>query len=221
MASPHRSSRSSSSRNETSPSSTTTQDANLTHPHCPADENSQWRPTNSPRSSSFGPPRLDPSIGAHHTNQPPRLNDSRAQNILWLLEELNLSYTTEVFLRQPNRLAPPELTQVHPLGKSPVLEITPPNGGEPIKLAESGYITQYLVDHFGQNKPSLVPRKWKDGQEGKVGGETEAYARFQYLLHYVEGTFFPTLVQYLLFSSMPFPPSFIICSYCACLANIA
>ncbi|KAK2739320.1 glutathione s-transferase [Colletotrichum kahawae] len=130
------------------------------------------------------------------------LNDSRAQNTLWLLEELNLSYTTEVFQRQSNKLAPPELAQVHPLGKSPVLEITPPNGGEPIKLAESGYITQYLVDHFGQNKPSLVPQKWKDGQEGKVGGETEAYARFQYLLHYVEGSFSPTLVQYLLFSAL-------------------
>ncbi|KAH0424642.1 glutathione S-transferase domain-containing protein [Colletotrichum camelliae] len=115
----------------------------------------------------------------------PRLNDSRAQNTLWLLEELNLSYTTEVFQRQSNKLAPPELAQVHPLGKSPVLEITPPNGGEPIKLAESGYITQ-------------------SGRTARraIGGETEAYARFQYLLHYVEGSFFPTLVQYLLFSAL-------------------
>lgn len=95
---------------------------------------------------------------------------------------------------------------MHPLGKSPVLEITPvglPGGGggaEPIKLAESGYITQYLMDHFGQNKPSLTPKKWKDGQEGKVGGETDAFARFQYLLHYVEGSFFPNLAQYLFIS---------------------
>ncbi|OLN97872.1 Glutathione S-transferase 1-like protein 2 [Colletotrichum chlorophyti] len=129
------------------------------------------------------------------------LNDSRAQNTLWLLEELRLSYSVEVFRRASNRLAPPELEAAHPLGKAPVLEITPlQDGAAPIKLAESGYITQYLVDHFGHRNPGLVPPRWKAGQEGKVGGETEAYARFQYLLHYVEGSFFPVIVQYILLS---------------------
>ncbi|KAF9873314.1 glutathione S-transferase domain-containing protein [Colletotrichum karsti] len=135
------------------------------------------------------------------------LNDSRSQNTLWLLEELNLQYETEVFRRAPNMLAPPELAKAHPLGKAPILEITPVSrAGEeqqqPITLAESGYITQYLVDHFGQNKPSLVPQRWKEGREGEVGGETVAFARFQYLLHYVEGSFFSNLVQYLLISAL-------------------
>ncbi|OBR10795.1 Glutathione S-transferase [Colletotrichum higginsianum IMI 349063] len=139
------------------------------------------------------------------------LNDSRSQNTLWLLEELRIPYTVQTFRREPNRLAPPELADVHPLGKAPVLEITPaadPAGtstpataaAPPIRLAESGYITQYLVDHFGHRSPGLVPPRWKPGQEGRIGGETEAYARFQYLLHYVEGSFFPVIVQYLLIS---------------------
>ncbi|KAL0934042.1 glutathione S-transferase [Colletotrichum truncatum] len=127
------------------------------------------------------------------------LNDSRAQNTLWLLEELGLKYSVQVFHRDATRLAPPELAQVHPLGKAPVLEITPAAAGAaPIRLAESGHITQYLLEHFGRNKPSLIPEKWRDGHEGEVGGETEAYARFSYLMHYVEGSFFANLSQYLL-----------------------
>ncbi|GKT49578.1 glutathione S-transferase 1 [Colletotrichum spaethianum] len=135
------------------------------------------------------------------------LNNSRSQNTLWLLEELRIPYTVQTFCRDANRLAPPELAEVHPLGKAPILELTPPAsaadpagtpGPEPIRLAESGYITQYLVDHFGHRSPGLVPPRWKPGQEGRVGGETEAFSRFQYLLHYVEGSFFPVIVQFLL-----------------------
>ncbi|KXH42364.1 glutathione S-transferase domain-containing protein, partial [Colletotrichum salicis] len=113
--------------------------------------------------------------------------------------------------------SPPKLEAVHPLGKAPVLEITPtptPSDDDPspapIRLAESGYITQYLVEHFGDRKPGLAPPRWRPGREGKVGGETEAYARFWYLLHYVEESFFPVLVQFILInvlklSNVPFP----------------
>ncbi|OHE96328.1 glutathione S-transferase [Colletotrichum orchidophilum] len=144
------------------------------------------------------------------------LNDSRSQNTVWLLEELKIPYTVELFRRAPNRLAPPELERVHPLGKAPVLEITPTPSDDPgaepeqpILLAESGYITQYLVEHFAHRKPSLVPPRWKPGREGKVGGETQAYARFWYLLHYIEGSFLPIIVQFLLInvlksSNIPF-----------------
>jgi glutathione S-transferase len=48
------------------------------------------------------------------------LDDSRSQRILWLLEELGLPYEIKQHKRDPQtRLAPPELKQVHPLGKSP------------------------------------------------------------------------------------------------------
>ncbi|KAK7736218.1 bifunctional glutathione transferase/peroxidase [Cytospora paraplurivora] len=82
-------------------------------------------------------------------------------------------------------LAPPELRKVHPLGKSPVVTIQAPGTSEPTVLAESGFIFQYLCDHFGQGS-TLVPNKWKDGQEGKLLGETEAWMRYTYLLHYTE-----------------------------------
>lgn len=121
--------------------------------------------------------------------------------MLWLLEELGLSYDVKVYHRQSNMLAPPELEKVHPLGKSPVITVTAPGSSEPVVLAESGFIFQYLCDHFGQGK-TIVPRRWKDGQEGKLFGETEGWMRYSYLLHYAEGSFMPNLVMYLILSGV-------------------
>jgi glutathione S-transferase len=89
-------------------------------------------------------------------------------------------------------LAPPELEKLHPLGKSPVVTITPPGATEPIVLAESAFIVQYLSDHFAQGRP-ILPKRWKEGQEGKVGGETETWMRYQYLMYYAEGSFMTTV----------------------------
>lgn len=56
-------------------------------------------------------------IVVHH------LDDSRSQRILWLLEELGVPYEIKHHTRDPKtRLAPPELKEIHPLGKSPVIE---------------------------------------------------------------------------------------------------
>ena len=58
----------------------------------------------------------NPMLTLHH------LNDSRSQRILWLLEELGTPYELKRYQRDATtRLAPPELTAVHPLGKSPVI----------------------------------------------------------------------------------------------------
>src|SRR5262245_783981 len=63
------------------------------------------------------------------------LNNSRSQRILWLLEELGTPYEMVKYQRMaPIPLAPPELREVHPLGKSPVIT----DGGKTI--AESGAI---------------------------------------------------------------------------------
>ncbi|KAK7967877.1 uncharacterized protein PG986_002154 [Apiospora aurea] len=48
------------------------------------------------------------------------LNDSQSQSILWLLEELGIDYDLVPYRRKKGR-APPELKEVHPRGKSPVL----------------------------------------------------------------------------------------------------
>ncbi|KAI8628597.1 hypothetical protein F5Y19DRAFT_476146 [Xylariaceae sp. FL1651] len=132
------------------------------------------------------------------------LERSRAQNILWLLQELKIEYELEIFHRGSDMQAPAELKQVHPLGKSPLVSVTPPGSSEPIILAESGFITQYLSEHFGQDT-TMMPKRWKDGQEGKVGGETEEWLRWQYTLHFVEGSLMPILMIAMVVGMMKSP----------------
>ncbi|KAL8690922.1 MAG: hypothetical protein Q9218_003735, partial [Villophora microphyllina] len=122
------------------------------------------------------------------------LEKSRAQRILWLLEELKIDYELKTYKRQ-DMLAPFELKKVHPLGKSPLVSVQAEGAGEPIILAESGLIAEYLIDHFG---PQLAPKKWQDGKEGQVQGETEEWLRYRYYMHYAEGTLMPYLVIALL-----------------------
>lgn len=102
------------------------------------------------------------------------LNDSRSQRILWLLEELGTPYEMKRYQRDATtRLAPPELTAVHPLGKSPVIT----DGG--ITIAESGAIVDYLVRTYGQGngKPAMMP--------APDSADFEAYMEW---LHYSEGS---------------------------------
>ncbi|KAL8664238.1 MAG: hypothetical protein Q9202_003188 [Teloschistes flavicans] len=124
------------------------------------------------------------------------LEKSRAQRILWLLEELKVDYELKTYKRQ-ERQAPPALKKVHPLGKAPLLSVQAEGAAEPIVLAESGPIAEYLIDHFG---PQLAPSKWQDGRENQVQGETEQWLRYRYYMHYTEGTLMPYLVTALLLS---------------------
>jgi glutathione S-transferase len=102
------------------------------------------------------------------------LNDSRSQRILWLLEELGTPYEMKRYQRDAvTRLAPPELTKVHPLGKSPVIT----DGG--ITIAESGAIVDYIIRTYGQGngKPAMMPTP--------DSADFEAYNEW---LHYSEGS---------------------------------
>lgn len=82
-------------------------------------------------------------------------------------------------------LAPKELKDVHPLGKFPIISIEAEGMSEPLVLAESGVIVEYLVDHFG---PQLAPKRYMEGKEGQIGGESEAWLRYRYYMHYTEGS---------------------------------
>lgn len=99
-------------------------------------------------------------------------------------------------------VAPPELKKVHPLGKSPLVSVQAEGAAEPLVLAESGLITEYLIEHFG---PSLAPDQYQKGKEGQVQGETEEWLRYRYFMHYAEGTLMPYLVVALLLRSMILP----------------
>ena len=54
-----------------------------------------------------------------------------------------MPYELKTYRRTKDRLAPPELKEVHPLGKSPLVTIEVP-GREPMVLAESAAIIEYF-----------------------------------------------------------------------------
>ena len=123
--------------------------------------------------------------------------------MLWLLEELNVKYEVKTYKRQ-NLLAPPELKAIHPLGKSPIVSIEAPGMSKPLVLAESGCIMEYLVDHFG---PQWSPKRYAEGKEGQIGGETEEWLRYRYFMHYAEGSLTLYLIMAKVVESMSVHPA--------------
>ena len=112
------------------------------------------------------------TIVVHH------LNDSRSQRILWLMEELDLSYELRHYTRDAEtRLAPPELKAVHPLGKSPVI-----TDGERT-VHESGAIIDYVLRTQGGGRLQPDPA-------------AAAYTDYAEWLHYAEGSaMLPMMLQ--------------------------
>jgi glutathione S-transferase len=104
------------------------------------------------------------------------LNNSRSQRVLWLLEELGVPYELVRYQRQPDLRAPAELRAIHPLGKSPVIT----DSGNTI--AESGAITEYILDSYGEGR--LIPP-----------AKTPERLRYTYWLHYAEGSAMPPLLR--------------------------
>ncbi|MFM0135121.1 glutathione S-transferase family protein [Caballeronia grimmiae] len=120
------------------------------------------------------------------------LNNSRSQRVLWMLEELGVEYELKRYERNPRTmLAPPELRAVHPLGKSPVIT----DGA--LTIAESGAILEYLVDRYGE------------GRFAPPHGASAERVRYNYWMHYAEGSAMPPLLLKLVASriagaKMPF-----------------
>jgi glutathione S-transferase len=103
-------------------------------------------------------------IKLHH------LNKSRSRRIIWLLEELKIKYEVIPYQRDSlTFLAPVELKSVHPLGKSPVIE------DEGLIVAESGAITEYLID------------KYANGQFAPKRGSKE-YVEYSQWIHFAESS---------------------------------
>jgi len=115
---------------------------------------------------------------------------------MFLLEELGVPYEIDVHHRdKKTKLSPPAADLIHPLGKFPIITIVSPALQSPLVLAESAFIVQYMSEHFPSDR-QLIPTRWKDGQEGKLGGETKSWMRYQYLMYYVEGSFMFTLTLF-------------------------
>ena len=117
------------------------------------------------------------------------LNNSRSHRILWLLEELGVEYQVRRYERDTKTmLAPPELLAIHPLGKSPVIV----DGS--VTMAESGAITEYLIDRYGFGR--LIPPPG-----------TPERLRYTYWLHYAEGSAMPPLLLKLVFDRVANNPA--------------
>lgn len=80
------------------------------------------------------------------------LEFSRSHRVIWLLEELELPYRLVRYARTENFRAPPELTEIHPLGKAPVIQ----DGG--LVLAESAVILKYIDARYGGGRFSPPER---------------------------------------------------------------
>ena len=103
-------------------------------------------------------------ITVHH------LNNSRSQRVLWLLEELAVPYDIKHYARDgQTNLAPPELKEVHPLGKSPVIT------DDGSVIFESAAIIDYLIRRHGGGRMQPDPA-------------TAAYDSYQQWLHWAEGS---------------------------------
>lgn len=102
-----------------------------------------------------------------------------------------MDYKIEVFKRGKDMLAGPELKKIHPLGKSPVISVKATSTSEPVVLAESGTLTEYLVEYFAQH---LEPKRYQAGKEKQVGGETEEWLRYRFYMHYAEGSLMTILL---------------------------
>ncbi|KAH3685828.1 hypothetical protein WICPIJ_003187 [Wickerhamomyces pijperi] len=112
------------------------------------------------------------------------LEESRAQRIVWLLEELELEYTLKLYHRSQGKAADAALLEKSQLGKSPVLEIESidsETGQVTTKFVEeSGFIISYIIDHFDySHKLSSLSSEEKE--------------LVQFYLHFTEGTFQPFL----------------------------
>lgn len=124
-------------------------------------------------------------ITLHHLEQ------SRSLRIIWALEELGVEYQIKHYQRLPTFAAPPELKQVHPLGKSPVLT------DDNLTIAESAVILEYLQSTYDKDH-KFKPQNPADAMQ------------YSYWMHYAEGSLMPYLVMTLVMSNVPKHVPFII-----------
>lgn len=118
-------------------------------------------------------------ITLHH------LRIGRSIFTVWLLEEIGADYQLKIYQRDGKMRAPDELKNIHPLGKSPVIE----DGS--LILSESSAITTYLLEKFDTKNKLHPPRS-----------SQQQWGRFTQWLHYPEGSVFaPLLLKLLTVSS--------------------
>ena len=115
------------------------------------------------------------------------LERSRSFRVLWLLEEVGVPYDLVTHKRTEVGLAPAEMCNLHPLGKSPIVEID----GEVI--VETGAIFETVLDLH-------------DGHSLRPSPGSPEFKQYRYWLHASEGSYMPPFVTELLLSRMETAP---------------
>ena len=115
------------------------------------------------------------------------LGKSQSERIVWLCEELGLSYTLKVYDRDPvTRLAPPEYKALHPMGTAPVI-----TDGD-LVLGESGAIVDYIVTRYGKGRLVLAP-------------DHPDFPHFVYWFHFANGTLQPATGRNMILGRLDLP----------------
>lgn len=115
------------------------------------------------------------------------LRRSQSERIVWLCEELELSYELKCYDRnKSDLLAPPVYKALHPMGIAPVIA-----DGD-LVLGESGAIVEYLLA--------------KHGPEGLTRGPEEpGFAGYLYWLHFANGTLQPIMGRNMIVQRIDLP----------------
>jgi glutathione S-transferase len=110
------------------------------------------------------------------------LGKSQSERIVWLCEELGLSYELKRYDRDPKTmLAPAEYKALHPLGAAPVI-----TDGD-LVLAESGAVVEYIIAKHAGGRLALAPAQ-------------PDYAQYVYWFHFANSTLQPAMGRSLVLS---------------------
>jgi glutathione S-transferase len=114
------------------------------------------------------------------------LGRSQSERIVWLCEELQIPYELKRYDRLPTGAGPPEYKALHPQGSAPIIT------DGPFAMAESGAITDYIIETYGGGR--LKPKPSDPG-----------YADYLYWFHFANGTLTPAFVA-VMFQGPPQDP---------------
>lgn len=114
-------------------------------------------------------------ITLHH------LRIGRSIFTVWLLEEVGVDYQLEVYHRNEAMRAPESLKEIHPLGKSPVID------DDGLVLTESGAITTYVLNKYDT-----------DNKFGAADASEAAQVELLQWIAYPEGSVFSPLLMKML-----------------------
>jgi glutathione S-transferase len=111
------------------------------------------------------------------------LGVSQSERIVWLCEELGISYELKTYPREPNGAAPPAYKTLHPQGTAPIIT----DGS--LALAETGAIVDYILARHGGGRLVVDP-------------QAPNFPDYLYWLHFGNGFFVPAAMMSIVASRM-------------------